>query len=288
MLAGGPDPAIPSAPRVYDWMIGGSDNFPADRELAKRMLAGYPCMRDLARDNRTFILKAVRWLAAMKGVRQFIDAGAGMPARPAVHDVAREDGPAAVAYVDRDPVVLSHLRAELRDEGPGIAVVGGDAEDPGAVLGDPSLLEVIDLDRPAAVIFGGTLSCMSAETARAAVAGFAGKLAPHSAVIIGCASFADEARGAGFAAMYAPVCEWRNHTRDDVTSFFAGAALRLVRGQAADVRSWPLLPGSGGREACVLGGIGLLDLPTPPSHASSCPEPRAMRRRAPTPAGGSS
>jgi S-adenosyl methyltransferase len=107
------DPATPNVARVYNHWLGGKDASSADRAEAGRLLAIYPPLRDLVRENRAFVTAAVGW-AAEQGISQFIDLGAGLPASPSVHQTAREVIPAAqVAYVDIDAVVLSHARALL-------------------------------------------------------------------------------------------------------------------------------------------------------------------------------
>ena len=261
MIADGPcaDPGKPSGARVYDFLIGGKDNLPADRELAAKLIADDPGLPQLSLDNRAFVLKSARWVASIKGIAQFIDAGCGLPGPVPLHRAVRDAGlPAKVAYADKDPIVLSHLAATQAAEGwEGTAVIKGDAEDPESVLGDPALTGLIDLEQPAALIFGATLSCMDAETARDAVAGFTARLAPRSAVIISCTSYFDQERGDAMAAAYASACNWRSHPVEDVQGFFGD--LRLVGGIVADVRHWLLLPDAEGREARVLGGVGLLD-----------------------------
>jgi SAM-dependent methyltransferase len=248
--------------RVYDYWLGGKDNFAADREAAEAMLKDHPGLRVLARQNRTFVLKAVTW-AASRGITQFLDLGCGLPASPAVHDAARDaEPPARVVYVDKDPVVVSHVSA-IEAAGEGLAVVEADVTDPagvleaaaGLALPDGGLL--LDLSEPACLVFGGTLSDMDAETARRTVAGFAGTLAPGSAVIISCASFADTGVAARIAGVFAGQCGgWRNHSREDVASFFAAGGLKMEQA-AGDVRCWPLLPSGDTRACCVLGGVGV-------------------------------
>jgi len=121
------DPATPNVARVYDYWLGGKDHFPADRAEAERLLGIYPPLRDLVRENRAFVIQAVSW-AARQGISQFIDLGAGLPAAPAVHQAARKVLPAArVAYVDIDPVVLSHARALLAT-GDGVTAVAADRD----------------------------------------------------------------------------------------------------------------------------------------------------------------
>jgi hypothetical protein len=257
VTADSPDPARPSGPRVYDYLLGGTDNYPADRELAKQLIADHPGLPRLSSDNRAFVLKACSWLASMKEIRQFIDVGSGLPGSPSLHEALQEGEPSsAVAYVDRDPQVICHLQCTQDNYGwRRTAVIAGDAEDPEKVLAHPALLELIDLEQPVAVVFGATLSCMDAEAARSAVAGFAGRLAPQSAVVISCASYLDQERGDAMAAAYSSACGWRSHPAADIASFFGD--LELVGGMLTDVRRWLLLPDSDDREARVYGGVGI-------------------------------
>lgn len=262
-LPGRPDIGVtrPDKARVYDYWLGGKDNFAADREAGEAILKEHPGLRAMARQNRSFILKSVRWTASVAGIAQFIDAGCGLPSRPFVHEAARLGEPSArVAYVDRDPFVMSHVRA-IEVTGDGLAAVEADVTEPARVLGDRGLLEVIDLARPAALVLGGTLSDMPADTARAVVAEFAGALAPGSAVIISCASFAGREVAERIAAVLAPDGGWRNHSPEDVGSFFAAGGLRILHGRVMDVSCWPACPAGDGAEpgAQVLGGIGVRD-----------------------------
>src|SRR6516165_10020755 len=169
------DPATPNVARVYDYWLGGKDHFPADRAEAERLLVTYPPLRDLVRENRAFVIQAVAW-AASQGISQFIDLGAGLPAFPAVHQAARAVRPTAqVAYVDIDPIVLSHARTLLATSD-GVTAVDADLREPAAVLTDPDLRSVIDPTRPVAVILGAVLHFLDTDTARAVTTGYARKL----------------------------------------------------------------------------------------------------------------
>ena len=252
----------PSPARVYDYYLGGKDNFAADREAGEMLLKEHPGLRVLARQNRTFVLKAVTW-AASRGITQFIDAGCGLPASPSVHDAARDAEPSArVVYIDKDPLVISHVRA-LQADAEGLAALEADVTDTAGVLeavaglAGPGGGRLLDLAEPACLVLGGTLSDMDADTARGVVAGYAGALAPESCAIACCAHFTDGEVAARIAAVFAdgPCGEWRNHSREDVASFFGG--LRIVRGQVADVRCWPMVPSGYARAGCVLGGVGV-------------------------------
>jgi len=147
------DTSVANQARMYDYLLGGKDNYAADRAEARRLLRIYPPLRAMARENRAFLARAVTW-AAGQGVSQFLDLGAGLPTVHNTHQVARAVKPAAaVAYVDTDPVVLAHARALLAT-GDGVTAVAADLRDPAAALADPGLRAVIDPARPAAVLPG--------------------------------------------------------------------------------------------------------------------------------------
>ncbi|MBB6351057.1 SAM-dependent methyltransferase [Nonomuraea muscovyensis] len=150
------DPTTPNVARLYDYFLGGKDHLAVDRAAAEEILRTAPETRGAARANRAFVLRAVRELAAA-GVRQFVDIGAGLPAPTNVHDVARQVAPGArVAYVDHDPVVLTHVRALPADDDL-TAVVEGDLRDPGGILKHPDLLRVIDFAEPVGIVLGAVL-----------------------------------------------------------------------------------------------------------------------------------
>src|ERR1035441_4886643 len=144
----------PSAARVYDYLLGGRDNSAADRELAQRLAdparGGYAGLADLARQNRRFILAAVQRLAGIDGIGQFIDLGCGVSPGAPLHQVARGSVPGArVAYVDNDPIVISHMGRLARSRA---KLTGGDLTDPEAVLADRRLRGVIAFRGPTAVL----------------------------------------------------------------------------------------------------------------------------------------
>ena len=130
------DASKPSIARVYDVMLGGKDNFAADREVAAMLVAAYPLFANWAKDNRVFLGRAVSY-AASRGVGQFIDVGSGLPTSPNTDEIARREVPGArVVYVDNDPMVISLIRALLTSDD-GIAAVEGDLRDPEAILATP-------------------------------------------------------------------------------------------------------------------------------------------------------
>jgi S-adenosyl methyltransferase len=146
------DPRTPSIARVYDYILGGKDNFAADREVADRLMAAAPLTVEVSRENRQFLARAVTW-AAGQGIGQFIDLGCGMPTVPNTHETAQAIIPAArVAYIDNDPVVLTHLRALAEHGNPGVTVVHGDVREPDAIIG--AIQDDIDLEAPACLLMG--------------------------------------------------------------------------------------------------------------------------------------
>jgi len=163
----GTDPELPQdintdvahPARVYDYWLGGKDNFPADRALAEMMIQAIPNMRGLAAANRAFLRRAVRYLAAEAGVRQFLDIGTGIPTSPNVHEVAQEAAPGTrVVYVDNDPIVLAHARALLTSQDAGeTAFIMADLREPKSILDHPTLAATLDLTQPVAVMLVAVL-----------------------------------------------------------------------------------------------------------------------------------
>jgi SAM-dependent methyltransferase len=147
----GIDPATPSPARMYDYFLGGKDNFPSDREAADKVKAVIPNTYDIVWENRRFLQRTVRHLAG-RGVRQFIDIGAGLPTQGNVHQIAQEVIPdARVVYVDNDPIVLAHGRALLA-ENDTTTVVQADLRDPATILEHPELHALIDFEQPFALL----------------------------------------------------------------------------------------------------------------------------------------
>jgi hypothetical protein len=151
------DTSVAHPARVYDYWLGGKDNFAADREAAERVLAVTPGLRWRVQANRRFLARAVRYLAGEAGIRQFLDIGTGIPSANNTHQVGQEVAPdARIVYVDNDPIVLSHARA-LLTSGPQGATqyVHGDVRDPGPII--ESAAETLDFGQPVALMLIGVL-----------------------------------------------------------------------------------------------------------------------------------
>ncbi|TMR20969.1 hypothetical protein ETD86_17095 [Nonomuraea turkmeniaca] len=145
------DPNTPNPARMYDYLLGGKDNFAVDREAVDRLVAHIPEAGSLARANRAFLQRAVRHLAAA-GVRQFLDLGSGLPTQGNVHEVVRDVAPdAKVVYVDHDPVVATHAR-EMLEEAGRVAFVQADLRCPAELLAAPEVTGLLDLTEPVAVL----------------------------------------------------------------------------------------------------------------------------------------
>jgi SAM-dependent methyltransferase len=169
--------AEPSPARVYDYLLGGKDNYAADRNAAEAVLSIWPETRDLAVDNREFLGRAVHHLAARAGIDQFLDLGTGLPTRDNVHQVAqRANTTSRVVYVDNDPIVRSHAQALLVSDGQ-TAFLTADIRSPPAVLSAPETRKLIDLSRPFAVLMVAVLHFVADDPA-GIVAGYVDALPP--------------------------------------------------------------------------------------------------------------
>jgi hypothetical protein len=144
----------PHPARVYDYLLGGKDNFAADRAAAEQGIKANPASRTPPRENRAFLRRTVRFLAAERGIDQFLDIGTGIPSAPNVHHVAQEVNPAArIVYVDNDPIVLAHARALLTSSPEGrTEYLQADLRDVDAILNSPELRATLDLDRPVGLL----------------------------------------------------------------------------------------------------------------------------------------
>ncbi len=226
------DSTMPNIARVWDYWLGGKDNFAADRELAQKLLEVHPPSAQMARENRQFLGRAVSYVAA-RGIWQYIDVGAGLPTALNTHDIAQQANPRArVAYVDNDPMVISHARSLLKS--PGVIAVPGDLRDPGSILADPRLTDLIDLARPSCVILSGVLHFLDPQAAREVAAAFAQAISPASYLIISVGS-GNPAEGKNFTSAYSAARIYI-HSRAEVLSFFEG--LELVPPGVVSVMSW--------------------------------------------------
>jgi hypothetical protein len=148
------DTSVAHPARRYDYWLGGTDNFTADRISGDAVEADFPTIRTFAKENRRFLRRAVTFLAAEAGVRQYLDIGTGIPSADNVHEVAQGIAPdARVVYVDNDPIVLAHARRLLACcESGATAYIHADLRDPDGIFGHPELRKTLDLSRPVALM----------------------------------------------------------------------------------------------------------------------------------------
>ena len=207
------DTAAPSLARAWDHLLGGGASFAADRALAQRLEALHPGLRDSLSASRRYVTDRVTRIART-GVAQYLDLGAGLPTRPAVHETARAVLPGArVAYVDRDPVVIEHGRALVPAS---VRYLQGDLAEPEAVLSHADLAGFLDLSRPVCLILALTLHVLPPGTARAVAGVLVRAAAPGSYLLVTAAG----------ASSGLPESVWPGGpAAADLASFFAGLDL---------------------------------------------------------------
>jgi SAM-dependent methyltransferase len=148
------DTKTPSGARVYDYMLGGTDNYAADRIAADQAEEMLPGTKAVARNNRRFLERVVRYLARDCGIRQFIDNGSGLPTQNNVHQIAQSIAPGSrVVYIDRDPVVLRHQKVNALAENENTAFILGDARNVDEIMGHPETTRLINFNEPAAALY---------------------------------------------------------------------------------------------------------------------------------------
>ncbi|WP_327065216.1 SAM-dependent methyltransferase [Kitasatospora sp. NBC_01302] len=156
-VAGAYDPPPPNIARVYDYLLGGKDNYAADRAVGERIEQTLPAVHLGVQQQRAVLRRVVRYLVGEAGLRQLVDLGSGLPTADNVHQVAHAvDRSTRVVYVDNDPVVLTHARALLADNKE-TTVLAGDLREPAALLADPVLRGHIDFDQPVGLLLCGIL-----------------------------------------------------------------------------------------------------------------------------------
>jgi S-adenosyl methyltransferase len=227
--------------RLYDYLLGGKDNYPPDREAAERLLKVMPSALVSAQQNRRFMRRLVRYLAAEEGIAQFLDIGAGIPTSPNVHEVAQEINPAArVVYVDNDPIVLAHAHARLTSAPQGlVAYIHADLRDTDAVMAAPDLTATLDLSRPVALTILSTLHFITDDDqAYGLVRSYLRQLPAGSFLALSLATdgIIPEGDAPVVSALGAHGIAARSRSRTEVTAFFDG--LELIEPGVVPVHQW--------------------------------------------------
>ncbi|MEU6347753.1 SAM-dependent methyltransferase [Streptomyces sp. NPDC047072] len=227
--------------RIYDYIIGGRDHYPADREAGDAMVREWPALPVHMRANRDFMNRAVRYLAEEAGVRQFLDVGSGIPTSPNIHEIAgaaAED--ARVVYVDNDPLVL-RLSRDLLGSAPAgtTAYVEADMRDPAAILNAPELRATLDLDRPVALLVIAIVHFMTDEDDAVGIVRRLLDPLPsgsYLAMSVGTADFAPAEVGRVAREYAARGMPMRLRTSAEAAEFFTG--LTLVEPGVVQVHKW--------------------------------------------------
>ncbi|WP_432934482.1 SAM-dependent methyltransferase [Microbispora sp. CA-135349] len=237
-MESGFDPNVPNAARMYDYFLGGKDNFPADRAAAEQVIRHVPEVTLRIRENREFLVRAVRFLAG-QGVRQFLDIGAGLPTQPNVHQVAAEHVPdAKTVYVDNDPQVLAHARALLADS-PQVRVVEGDLRRPKEILSHPEVRDHLDLGKPVAVLLVAIVHFLpDSDEPRRLIREIREELAPGSYLVMSHVAVDDRQEQASrVERIYRGAsAQFVARRSDEVTPFFEG--LDLVEPGLVNLHEW--------------------------------------------------
>ncbi|MFJ6136527.1 SAM-dependent methyltransferase [Kitasatospora sp. NPDC092286] len=236
------DRVRPSAARMYDFLLGGNRNYPSDRAAVDELLKTAPSSRELALNNRSFLIRVVRHIARHYGIRQFIDHGSGLPTQSNVHEVAESVHPdARVVYVDNDPMVLGYGRAVL-DESPNAVILNADMADTPAIVA--GLKGRIDLTEPVAALFVSVLHCVPDRgngDPKAIIERTVDLLVPGSVVVV-CQLVSDDAavRDAVTGLMQQQTGgKWgRVRTEADVHDFFDIDRLVVEPPGLMDVTDW--------------------------------------------------
>jgi hypothetical protein len=262
-MPAGIDTSKANIARVYDWWLGGVHNFPADRDAARELAAIAPNIRAVARANRAFLGRAVRYLARA-GIRQFLDIGSGIPANQNVHQIAHEAAPGSrVVYVDNDDSVVAHSKSILRRD-PSAVVIQADLRDPGAILAHPEARRLIDFTQPVGLLLVAVLHFVpDSGSPGEIVAAFRAALAPGSYLALSHACHdATPDTGSVFRSVYnARVAgQVTGRTREQVRRLFDG--FTLADPGLVWLPEWrPDCPGDGledAAESALVAGVGKL------------------------------
>jgi hypothetical protein len=254
------DTTVAHIARVYDYWLGGKDNFGPDREAGDDAIAAYPQLVSSVRANRAFLTRTVRYLTAEVGIRQFLDIGTGIPTASNTHEVAQGIAPGTrVVYADNDPMVLAHARALLRGTTEGrTAYLDADARDPDTIL--RAAADVLDFSQPVAVMLVAILHFVSDdEHPGEIVSRLMADLPPGSSLTISHVpsdmhATAMKAMGDRLNRLLAQRSTYRS--REEVTRFFDG--LNLVPPGVVPIQKWrPATPEEANAAAAMWGGVAL-------------------------------
>ncbi len=231
------DATAPNVARVWNYLVGGPDNFEADRAAVREAMALAPVVADVAPASRAFLRRVVRFLAAEAGIRQFLDIGSGIPTAGGTHELAQAVDPASrIVYVDNDPVVSAHARALVLSRPEGVvSYLQADAREPAAIIDAARL--TLDLGQPAAIVMIGILNFIEGPGSVAAVLRtLVAALSPGSYLAIAQPAPAERWLAAQRRwNQHAPLRVWLRD-REEVASWLTG--LSLVAPGIVEIHQW--------------------------------------------------
>jgi S-adenosyl methyltransferase len=231
------DTTVPNVARVWNYLVGGRDNFDTDRKVARQLVAVAPVMGDVAPASRAFLRRVVNYLAGEAGIRQFLDIGTGMPTAGNTHEIAQEAAPESrIVYVDNDPVVLVHARALLRSSPEGVtSYIDADAREPGKIIAGAQ--ETLDFDQPIAIVMIDVLNFIEGTAEVGAIIRTLLEAVPPGSYLALMQPAIDEELLIAQRRwnQLSPVPVWLR-TRDEVASWLNG--LELVAPGIVDVDEW--------------------------------------------------
>ncbi|MEU8568157.1 SAM-dependent methyltransferase [Streptomyces pathocidini] len=231
---------VPSVARMYDYYLGGKDNYEVDRAASEELLKVVPSTQVLAINNRRFLQRVVRVLAQEYGIRQFLDHGSGLPTQDNVHQVAQGVDPQSrVVYVDNDPIVLAHGRA-LLEENDKTAVIQADMRDTDGIFGNAEVQRLIDLDEPLGVLFVSVMHCIpDSDDPKGIIRRIADRVAPGSVFVI-CQLVSEDKATRDFVTDFMDTSTHGNWGRvreeRDVHAYFEG--LEILEPGLVEVSTW--------------------------------------------------
>jgi hypothetical protein len=251
------DASVPHSARIWNYWLGGKDNFAADREAGDEFLTVYPGQRDKARAVRHFLARAVRYLVDEAGVRQFLDVGTGLPTADNTHEVAQRLAPESrIVYVDNDPLVLAHARILLTSSPEGVTnYIDADLHDPARILAEAG--KTLDLTQPVALLLIGVLGHVAdVDEARDILRRLLAGLPPGSYLV--------QCDGTDTDLDYVAALEqyrdsggvpYNVRAREEIASFYDG--LEVVEPGVVQITRWRAEPNAFGEAADVseLGGV---------------------------------
>lgn len=261
----GVDPTRASIARVYDAFLGGKDNYAIDRETLAKVASVAPEAKDLATENRAFLIRACRFLASQTGIKQFLDCGSGLPTAENTHQVVQRFDPnIRVVYVDNDPVVLAHGRA-LLEENDNTHFVAADIYEPREILENETVRRHIDFTEPVALLQMGTLHHFNGDPERPAEIMREYIAALPSGSFVGVSHFSDPedelsalARKMEDVFLHSPMGSGTFRTKAAIEGLFPG--LEMVKPGVTLCADWwpdgPRLLELNDAQRCISGGIG--------------------------------